>query len=77
MMNLSMMITMMMTLRVMMIIGGIVVIVAQSGCLIPSANYGGDKMAQRHFTPQKHDDENENSGMMIVLPLGLLNAKNS
>ena len=40
-----------MTRMVMMIIGGIVVIVASSGCLIPSANYGGDSTKwHRHFT---------------------------
>ena len=31
----------MMTTLVMMIIGGFVVIAGASGCLIPSANYGG------------------------------------
>ena len=51
---------MMMTTVVMMIIGGIVVIVASSGCLIPSANYGGDSTKwHRHFTLMVDGDDDD------------------
>ena len=51
---------MMMVTVVMMIIGCIVVIVASSGCLIPSANYGGESTKwHRHFTLMVDGDDDD------------------